>query len=410
MIKIAIVGIGGYGRLLRPNILSAVDHGMCEIVAACDRRLPDLADDVLKLRPYCKDFYTEAVEMLQAHRGDCDAVFLIAGIASHEPLTITAAEMGYHIWLEKPPAATIQEVDRMISAVSEAGVVCQVAFRWIWSSDFNFIKDRIVDGSLGQIESVTNCAGWVRRDYYYNRTDWAGKLSVDGKWVLDGPATNALAHQTNNVLYLGSPVAGAFATPTSVRAELYRARDIECHDTAAIEIQTEEGIPLHFLVSHCSETQFGPLVAIIGSKGMATWDFDRGPVVRYSDGSERRNGREKELGRDKMVENFLRAVEAGDPEMPRCTLKDARRYALVADAMHESSGTIHVVDPSYTSRSEDEGDQGWTMITGLDKVLHKAAERRCLFSDLPNAPPWAVKTEPFDLTGYSEFPRRFSAK
>ena len=45
MIRTAVVGIGGYGRLLRPNILSAVDHGMCEIVGACDSRLDELTDD-----------------------------------------------------------------------------------------------------------------------------------------------------------------------------------------------------------------------------------------------------------------------------------------------------------------------------------------------------------------------------
>jgi len=407
MVRIAIVGIGGYGRLLRPCILSAVDHGLGRIVAACDKRLEDLEDEVLHLRPYCSNFYDDAMEMLDAHRDECDAVFLIASIASHEQLTLAAAERGYHIWLEKPPAATIQEVDRMIAAVHAAGVVCQVAFRWIWSSDINFIKDRIVGGRLGRIESVVNCAGWPRRDYYYSRNEWAGKLRSGGKWALDGPATNALAHQTSNVLYLGSDRPGGFATPTSVRAELYAARDIESHDTAAIEIQTAEGIPLHFVVSHCSETEFGPVIEVHGEKGTARWTFTEGPVVTYNDGTEERSGREEELGRDKMVANFLRAVEVGDPELPKCTLADTRAYTLVADAMHESSGRIHRIDKPFVRRSGDEGDRGYTIIDGLDDALKRCAEGRCLFSDLPDPPPWSVPTERFDLGAYSEFPQRF---
>jgi predicted dehydrogenase len=362
------------------------------------------------VRPYCSNFYDDAIEMLDAHRNECDAVFLVTGIASHEYLALAAAERGYHIWLEKPPAATIQEVDRMIAAVDAAGVVCQVAFRWIWSSDINFMKDRIVDGRLGRIKSVVNCAGWPRRDYYYSRNEWAGKLRSGDNWVLDGPATNALAHQTSNVLYLGSPEPGGFATPTFVRAELYSARDIESHDTAAIEIQTAEGIPLHFLVSHCSETEFGPVIEVHGEKGTGRWTFAEGPVVTYCDGSEERSGREEELGRDKMVANFVQAVESGDPKLPKCTLADTRNYTLVADGMHESSGRIHRIDKSFVRRSEDEGDRGYTIVDGLDDALKRAAAKRCVFSDLDDPPTWAVSTERFDLESYTEFPQRFQSE
>lgn len=298
----------------------------------------------------------------------------------------------------------------MVAAVTAAGVVCQVAFRWIWSSDINFLKDRIVAGKLGQIRSVTIRAGWPRRDYYYARNTWAGKLRSDGNWVLDGPATNALAHQTNNLLYLGSPAAGRFATPTSVRAELYAARDIESHDTAAVEIQTAEGIPLYFLVSHCSETEFGPIIEVAGDKGAGRWTFADGPVVTYADGAEERNGREHQLGRDKMVANFFRAAEARDLSLPKCTLADTRNYALAADGMHESSGRIHRIDETFVRRSHDQGDRAYTVVEGMDDALARAAAGKCLFSDLPDAPGWAAATEAFDLSGYISFPQRFGCE
>jgi len=410
MIRVAIVGIGGYGRLLRPNILSAVDHGMCRIVAAADTRLEELGEDVLYLRPYCENFYDDALEMLHAHQGQCDAVFLIAGIASHETLTVAAAEMGYDIWLEKPPAATVQEVDRMISAVRDAGVLCQVAFRWVWSSDINFIKSRIVTGKLGRIECVTIAAGWPRRDYYYSRNDWAGELRSGDKWVLDGPATNALAHQSNNLLYLASANEGGYATPTAVRAELYAARDIAAHDTAAIEIETADRTPAYFLVSHCSETEFGPIIEVVGEKGTGRWTFADGPVVTYKDGSQQRGGREVELGRDKMVANFIQAVETHDASVVHCSLGDTRNYALVANGMHESSRRVHHVDGKFVQRYEDADDRGWNVIDGADSLIKRAAQQRCLFSDMSDAPEWTVRTERFDLAGYRSFPQQFSSE
>ena len=52
MLRIAVVGTGGYGRMLRPNILSAVDHGMCQLVAVADNRLTELRDQAVYLQPY----------------------------------------------------------------------------------------------------------------------------------------------------------------------------------------------------------------------------------------------------------------------------------------------------------------------------------------------------------------------
>jgi len=402
------VGIGGYGRLLRPSILSAIDHGMCRLVAAADTRLAKLKDDTLKLEPYGPKLYDDAMEMLDDFAGKCQAVFLVTSIPSHEPLTTAAAKRGYHIWLEKPPSATIQETDRMIAAVEAAGVACQVAFRWVFSRDINFIKDRIVDGRLGKIKHVTNYAGWPRKADYYCRNPWAGNLTLNGKWVLDGPATNALAHQTNNLLYLASAEPGGYATPTSVRAELYAAGPVESHDTASIEVQTAQGVPLYFHVTHCSDRQFGPVIDVVGEKGKARWTFDTGPLVTYSDGRQERNGREVELGRDTMVAEFLRAGEAGDPSMVRCTLRHCRNYMLAANGMHESSGRIHRIADKFTRRVGEGTHQARTVIEGIDGMLAAAAEKRCLFSDLPGAPAWAVATEAVDVTDYTTFPRSFA--
>jgi hypothetical protein len=57
----------------------------------------------------------------------------------------------------------------------------------------------------------------------------------------------------------------------------------------------------------------------------------------------------------------------------------------------------------------DEGTPGaHTIIEGLDDLLIQAAHRRRLFSELGTA--WAVKTEGFDLDGYTSFPSRFVAQ
>ncbi|KKM23861.1 hypothetical protein LCGC14_1610860 [marine sediment metagenome] len=161
-------------------------------------------------------------------------------------------ERGHNVYVEKPPAGTVQEVDRMIKAVADSGRICALGFQAIYGRSINWIKQRIVSGALGEVRRMRCWAFWPRPDAYYARNEWAGKLRLGPTWVLDGPSNNALSHQIANMLYLASPRERTFALPVTVRAELYHARDIESEDTSAIEITTAEGAVAHYLVSHCT--------------------------------------------------------------------------------------------------------------------------------------------------------------
>ncbi len=408
MVQVAMVAIGGYGGTLAGHLIPIVEKGECRIVAAADTRLADLPKQAKTLREHGAELYTDAIEMLDAVKGECDAVFIATSIGSHAALTCAAAERGYHIHLEKPPAATIQEMDRMQQAVSEAGVICQVGFQATWSDELRFIEDRIAAGRLGRIESITVHAGWPRTREYYTRNNWAGRLKSGGNWVMDGPAMNALAHQVMNILLFASPEVGGYARPVSVRAELYAAGPVDSHDTAAIEIRTAKGPSLYFLGSHCSNERFGPIIEIRGEKGRATWRGFQETVISYDDGTQEQCEATRDAGRSSMVEGFLRALAGDDDSAVRCKLADARNFVLVLDGAHESSGRIHRIGEAFTRRVDADTDDARTVVEGLDELLVRGAESGALFSDLDGAPEWAVATEPFDLSDYRSFPQRFA--
>ncbi len=98
-------------------------------------------------------------------------------------------------------------------------------------------------------------AGWPRFDTYYNRTEWAGKLHVNGQWVLDGTINNPLAHMLSDELYLASMKPRAMAEPVSVKAELYHGNDIESEDTSSLRIITDKGVEILFNASLCSDAK-----------------------------------------------------------------------------------------------------------------------------------------------------------
>jgi hypothetical protein len=207
------------------------------------------------------------------------------------------------------------------------------------------------------------------------------------------------------MLFLASSEPGRLATPTEVRAELYAAGPVESHDTAAIEIRTAEGPTAWFIGSHCSEANFGPVIEIEAGGGHVVWSMREGAKVAYRDGSA--ESCPADGGQAEMVGNLVEAIRANDASLLRCPLVETRKFVLALDGAHESSGRIHRIGPAC-ARSVGEGPEARTVIAGLDALLPRAAAAHCLFSELPDAPAWAVRTRLFALEGYRSFPRRFA--
>lgn len=407
MVRLCVIGFGGYGRTLAELILRNSEKLNCRLVAAAERFMSRCPKTVEYLSAHDVALYDDATKMLDDLRGRCEGVYIGTGIASHEPLTIAAAQRGYHIHLEKPPAATVQEVDEMLAVVEKHRRICVVGFQAVHSNEIRFIKDGLASGKLGRIQTITCRTGWPRGDSYYSRTDWAGKLRAADRWVLDGPATNALAHQITNLLLLASPHPYRLARCASVRAELYAAAAAEAHDTAAIEMRTDAGLSVHFLATLSPKTQHGPILQVVAERGRAVYNYGGPTEITYADGTSESCPFDPTHGRENMLAEFVKAVHTGDGSHLRCDLSNARQMTLATDGAHESSGRIHRIPPAFC-RTENPGTKDQTtVLEGIDELMRAAADRACLFSDLPDAPKWTVATEPFDLAGYARFPQRF---
>ena len=285
--------------------------------------------------------------------------------------------------------------------------MCVVGFQGLTDEALGLIKQRVVSGRLGDVRRLTCRAGWPRKRSYFNRNAWAGRLKADGRWVLDGPVTNALAHQVAHMLYLASPQENHLADPVAVRAELYAAGETESHDTAAVEIRTAAGQTATLLVTHRSAEEFGPIIEVEAGSGTATWSSKDGTNIHYTDGSMESCPPDKDTGRIQMITRFIEAVRADDPSMLRCSLDQAAKMTLAGNGAHESSGRIYRI-PAGLCREIDAGaDDKRIVVEGMDALIHQAADASCLFGDLPDRPAWAATTEPFDLTDYRSFPQRF---
>lgn len=403
MMRIGIIGIGGFAGNHWRALEEVQRSGACRIVATAVIDPANHPARLEELRGQGVAIFPDAEAMFDAMRGDMDAVTIPTPIHTHAPLMIAAVRSGYHVFLEKPLAATIQEFDEMVDAARAAGRVCAVGFQWLHSRSIALLKLRVSEGALGTLERITCTAGWIRKQEYYERASWAGRVRLGDQWVLDGSVNNPLAHYLVNMLYLASPQRRTLATPAAVRAELYAGHAIESEDTAAVEVFTREGPRCFFLVTLCADEHFNPEVIVHGSEGVACHSPGR-VSLRYNDGRIEEPALDDSQLDVAKFENFIVAAEANDPSLLRCSLEMCRPHTLTVNGAFESTGTVRRI-PSDFLRIQGEGPSTKTMIDGIDAAIPQAASEGALFSDLEL--PWAHRTTAFDLTGYRRFPQQF---
>jgi predicted dehydrogenase len=357
-------------------------------------------------RSFCQSkgipIYDDTDQMIKSVKGIADVIYIPVPIHKHFSLTAKCMDAGFDIFLEKPPVATIQDLDELTKYVSNRGKKVPVAFQYLYSSIIQEIKKRIVEGRYGKVKRVRGMAGWPRFDTYYKRSDWAGKLHINGEWILDGTINNPLAHMLSDELYLASMKPGEMAQPVSVEAELYHGHDIESEDTSSLRIMTDKGVEILFNASLCSDAKMDPFVIIECEKAKieytgfckATIMLENGEVDRINDDNEKRIN---------MLLKLAEHYENGSTYP--VVLETCRPFTLVVNGAFESCGLPHSIDKKYLTFREQSDSNGGTIktvIEDIDHILRVAHENGKLFSEVGAA--WAKKSNKFDLRGYKKFP------
>ncbi len=123
-----------------------------------------------------------------------DVVILATPIQTHAPLALAALAAGADVYVEKPPVASMAQFQEVLAAAEAAGRLVQVGFQSLGSRALPEIRNTIESGGIGDVLGLSATGMWVRTKGYFKRSRWAGKRSLDGIDVVDGVATNALAH------------------------------------------------------------------------------------------------------------------------------------------------------------------------------------------------------------------------
>ena len=408
-VRFGMVGIGNYAQSYHHSIAQMKKEGFAELIAVAENRQENYRDEISRLKDDGVRMYDDYNELLRAEKGNIDFVALPIGIHLHAPMTMAALEAGFQVICEKPLTATVQKADEMMAARDRAKAIVLVGYQEVMSPSILKLKERIMDGRLGQVRLAKTMGRWPRPDSYYQRANWAGKLKVGSEWVLDGIAMNAMAHHVNNMLFLASPEPNATAQPIEVQAELYRAHQIESYDTVSLRSKVDSGSTVYFIATHAPETEYHPELRLECENGNARRDFVNGAtVVSYNDGTEERFDDENLEIRTEVFRNAI-ACFRGEAS-PKSTLEMAKAHTLCMNGAHESCPDIATIPANFISRKPVLNEEGEptedmaTFVTGIDSLMDTAFSEAKLFSEI-NAP-WGRKTAPFSMKNYSAYPSK----
>ena len=353
-------------------------------------RWKELRDLGIPVFPALEEFYS---------RDGADLAIIASPIHFHAEQTCLALSHGSRVLCEKPAAATVQEVRVMEAAARAARKWVAVGYQWSFSSAIQSLKADIHGGMFGRPRRLKCLYLWPRSEAYFRRNDWAGKVKdAKGRWILDSPVNNAMAHDLHNMLYILGEEKETAAQPVRVEAELYRAHQIENFDTAAIRCFTASGAEVLFFVSHAAGVDIGPVLS---------YEFERGDVRgagRDSDITAEFNTHRKNYGMpdSEPLRKLREAIDLAKGEaQPACGLKAAMAQVMVVDGAQDSQPDVREFPPEIISARGEPGRRE-IIVQGLAEMLRTCYEKNRLPAEL--GAPWSCRGGMIDLSEYDHYP------
>ncbi len=398
-LSVGLIGVSGYGRTHYQMVRYLEQTGQARLVCATVINPEEVPDVMKELSASQIAVYKDFQEMLAAWSNRLDLVLIPTAIHWHKDMTIAAMEAGANVLVEKPICATVQEADELIQRRNLFKKLVAVGFQDMYMPQNAVVKQKLLSGEIGRIRTIRGHAIWPRDQSYYSRNNWAGRLQIQNRWVLDSPINNACAHYVMLMLYFAGNEMIRCATPKSVQGELYRAYPIESFDTGFVKVETEEQISLYFAVTHAGAELRQPKLVIEGDEGKIVWNFENNSFVVDPNDSVRNLTIDNEFTtRKRMAETVVQRLYGEDVFV--CLPEHARLHTVVVNGLHESS-SIFTIPDKYCDFVTDKSKH-FRYIRDIQNTLVECYRKQIFPSEL--GCPWAgMPGEKIALCGYRRF-------
>lgn len=221
-VQVGLVGVGG---IAQAHLKHITKHPNVELVALCDiskERVENQAK-IHKATPY-----TDVDEMLQKEK--LSALFVCIPPFAHGDLEEKAAQLGIHLLVEKPVELNIDNAQRKLTAIQQAGIINAVGYCLRYLDTVQMAKDYLQNKEIAMV-----------RGYYltsFVKTPWYRVMKLSG-----GQLVEQATHVMDLMRYLGGEIAQVYAD-MSLQV-LHDIEDMDIPDVTSVNVRYENGAVGH---------------------------------------------------------------------------------------------------------------------------------------------------------------------
>ena len=200
------IGLVGCGAFANAALVPAMKMAGIDVVAVCDPD-SDRAEATLRAAG-AEAAYGDMVAMLE--RETLDAVVMAVGPTVYPKLARQALERGVHVFVEKPPAITVEDAEAMAAAAKAAGRQLVVGFMKRFATGYRMAKEITETSDFGGVRMVNariTSGVWTPA--------WSKSLTPFA-FLLDHSV-----HFLDLMQFFGGPVDWVCATKTEASAERF---------------------------------------------------------------------------------------------------------------------------------------------------------------------------------------------
>lgn len=311
-LQFGVIGYGYWGPHLVRN-LGTMPHSVMRFVADLD------GDRLTQARQAFSGprltFTQDAGELFAS---DIDAVIVATPVRTHFALAKQALLAGKHVFVEKPLAVTVDEVEELVALAAERNLALMVGYTFLYHRSVRELRRMLDAGELGKL-------------YYID----AQRLNL-GLYRPDVNVVWDLApHDLSMLRYLLD------ADPVSVRADgaSHVAPGIE--DIVYIHLRYADGLAAHLQVSWLHPTKVRRFT-LVGDRKMAVYDdVAQDPIRIYDRGVDH-------LPHSTTFEEFKLSYRHGDITIPTIPVAEPLRVACEHFAHCIRTGETPLTDGEWS--------------------------------------------------------------
>jgi len=187
-----------------------------------------------------------------------DAVFILTNLETHLEYTKMALEAGKAVLVEKPVAASVDELIEMKRVAEATGVPCMPGHNYIYEESLRRSAELIAEGELGRLVSV-----YVMYNIHHPE-------EVASRYP--GVVRQILTHHSYILLFLAGRVRRVSAMKATLHYETYAEEDI-----AMALLELDNGALAHFCASFAADDHAADpwtvVVKAIGTGGSTRYSY-----------------------------------------------------------------------------------------------------------------------------------------